>query len=134
MGHYSSCVLVCSQCPHDHADLVPYGNDTLNNSPLDDTGSDFPCKKRTGVYDISQISNIFRWACLKSLASSILMSTVADLVRPALYWAKSPQRTASRLLIHSIIGGCPSNAPGNLGNGECPDTFNSQCLKACQSI
>jgi len=26
-------------------------------------------------------------------------------------------------VIHNIISGCPSNAPGDLSNGESPDTF-----------
>jgi hypothetical protein len=35
----------------------PYGIDTLNNSPLDDSGLDFPCKQREGVYDLIQTNN-----------------------------------------------------------------------------
>ena len=34
-------------------ELVPYGNGTLNNSPLAVDGSDFPCKLRLNVFEIS---------------------------------------------------------------------------------
>jgi hypothetical protein len=36
---------------------VPYGNATLNNAPLEDSGLDFPCKQRDGVYDITRMNN-----------------------------------------------------------------------------
>ncbi|GAB7364227.1 hypothetical protein MBLNU230_g4776t1 [Neophaeotheca triangularis] len=37
----------------------PYGADTLNNSPLERDGSDFPCKQRgSGTYDITEMNNI----------------------------------------------------------------------------
>ncbi|OCK96031.1 uncharacterized protein K441DRAFT_554283, partial [Cenococcum geophilum 1.58] len=38
--------------------LVPYSNNTINNSPLNTSGSDYPYKQRLGVYTISQINNI----------------------------------------------------------------------------
>ncbi|KAK5273341.1 hypothetical protein LTR40_013892, partial [Exophiala xenobiotica] len=37
---------------------VPYGKSTLNNSPLNGDGSDFPCKQRSGVYDAEGASNV----------------------------------------------------------------------------
>ncbi len=42
---------------------VPYGVDSLNNSPLNDakpgsSGSDYPCKQRAGVYDITKMNHI----------------------------------------------------------------------------
>jgi len=37
---------------------MPYGKDTLNNNPLNNTGDDFPCKQRTSVYNILEINNI----------------------------------------------------------------------------
>jgi hypothetical protein len=35
-----------------------YGKSTLDNSPLNATGGDFPCKQRSGVYDAEGASNI----------------------------------------------------------------------------
>jgi len=35
-----------------------YGKDTLNNNPLNNIGDDYPCKQRTGVYNILEINNI----------------------------------------------------------------------------
>ena len=36
---------------------VPFGKDSLNNSPLDASGSDYPCKQRPGVYDKGSADN-----------------------------------------------------------------------------
>lgn len=38
---------------------TPFGEDTLTNSPLEDDGSDFPCKLRgSGTYDIGTMNEI----------------------------------------------------------------------------
>ena len=100
---------------------VPYGKDTLNNSPLDDSGDDFPCKQRAGVYDISEMNNIevgvpqelsFIGSAVHG-GGSCQVSVTLD---------KEPTKNSQWKVVHSIIGGCPSNATGNLpgnanGNG-----------------
>ena len=92
---------------------VPYGKDTLNSSPLDDTGDDFPCKQRTGVYDISQMNNIpvgvpqeltFTGSAVHG-GGSCQVSVTLD---------QKPTKNSQWKVIHSIIGGCPSNVTGNL--------------------
>src|ERR1700744_5620553 len=40
------------------ASPAPYGKSTLNNSPPNADGSDFPCKQRPGVYDAEGASNV----------------------------------------------------------------------------
>ena len=92
---------------------VPYGTATLNNSPLDDTGDDFPCKQRPGVYDISQMNNIpvgvpqeltFTGSAVHG-GGSCQVSVTLD---------QQPTKNSQWKVIHSIIGGCPSNVTGNL--------------------
>lgn len=92
---------------------VPYGKATLNSSPLDDTGDDFPCKQRTGVYDISQMNNIpvgvpqeltFTGSAVHG-GGSCQVSVTLD---------QKPTKNSQWKVIHSIIGGCPSNVTGNL--------------------
>ena len=92
---------------------VPYGSTTLNNSPLDDTGADFPCKQRPGVYDISQMNNIpvgvpqeltFTGSAVHG-GGSCQVSVTLD---------QKPTKNSQWKVIHSIIGGCPSNVTGNL--------------------
>ena len=92
---------------------VPYGKDTLNSSPLDDTGDDFPCKQRTGVYDITQMNNIpvgvpqeltFTGSAVHG-GGSCQVSVTLD---------QKPTKNSQWKVIHSIIGGCPSNVTGNL--------------------
>ena len=56
--------LISTTCAHLMlSQPVPFGLDTLNNSPLNNVapgaaGSDFPCKLRTGVYDITSMNNM----------------------------------------------------------------------------
>jgi hypothetical protein len=92
---------------------VPYGKDTLNSSPLDDNGDDFPCKQRTGVYDITQMNNIpvdvpqeltFTGSAVHG-GGSCQVSVTLD---------QKPTKNSQWKVIHSIIGGCPSNVTGNL--------------------
>ncbi|OCK82133.1 lytic polysaccharide monooxygenase [Lepidopterella palustris CBS 459.81] len=92
---------------------VPYGAASLNNSPLDDTGSDFPCKQRTGVYDISTMNNI---AVGVPQTLSFIGSAVhgGGSCQVSVTLDKEPTKNSQWKVIHSIIGGCPSNVTGNL--------------------
>lgn len=105
---------------------VPYGKSTLNNSPLDGKGSDFPCKQRPGVYDAEGASNIMPIGVNQTLSfigsavhggGSCQVSLTTDL---------QPTKSSKWMVIDSIIGGCPASAPGNLGedpNGSGASTF-----------
>ncbi|KAK4541086.1 hypothetical protein LTR36_008311 [Oleoguttula mirabilis] len=92
---------------------VPYGIDSLTNSPLINDGSDFPCKQRTGVYDISTMNHMpvgvpqtlsFKGGATHG-GGSCQVSVTLD---------KEPTKDSQWKTIHSIIGGCPSNVTGNL--------------------
>ncbi|EME82432.1 uncharacterized protein MYCFIDRAFT_59548 [Pseudocercospora fijiensis CIRAD86] len=95
---------------------VPYGADSLNNSPLDADGSDFPCKQRSGVYDITKMNNIavgvpqqlaFQGGATHG-GGSCQLSVTMD---------KQPTKSSKWKVIHSILGGCPNGASGN-ANGS----------------
>ncbi|CEJ80845.1 hypothetical protein VHEMI01005 [[Torrubiella] hemipterigena] len=96
---------------------VPYGKASLNNSPLDANGADFPCKQRADVYDLEGASNIYAQGSTQHLAfegssvhggGSCQVSVTTDL---------HPDKNSVWKVIKSIEGGCPAkNTKGNLGS------------------
>lgn len=92
---------------------VPFGNP--NNSPLDASGSDFPCKGPVSGGDFS--TNSYAQGSIQKLAfkgsavhggGSCQVSVTTDL---------SPTTASVWKVIKSIEGGCPAqNTEGNLGN------------------
>ncbi|KAF4584473.1 Chitin-binding, domain 3 [Ophiocordyceps camponoti-floridani] len=102
---------------------VPYGKDSLNNSPLLADGSDFPCKQRTGVYDTAGASNVYKQGSTQQLefrgsavhgGGSCQVSLTTDL---------KPTKNSVWKVIKSIEGGCPAkNQGGNMGGGAGADT------------
>lgn len=99
---------------------VPLGLRTLNNSPLEPDGSDFPCKQRTGVYELEEMNimeagNTYQVHFVGGAThggGSAQIAITTDL-------APTPQSVWK--VIHSIHGGFPNNADGNLsGNPDDP--------------
>jgi hypothetical protein len=100
----------------------PYGALTLNNSPLDATGVDFPCKLRKGVYDYTEI-NYWKAGELQSVSfigtavhggGSCQFSVTED---------EQPTESSKFKVIHSVTGGCPASAEGNLEAGQQAKVF-----------
>ena len=99
----------------------PFGKSTLNNSPLEKDGSDFPCKQRGGVYDPEGASNPM------ALGSTQPLNFVGSAVHGggscqiSITYDEKPTKDSVWKVIHSIEGGCPMrNTAGNAAGG--PDT------------
>lgn len=109
------------------AEPVPYGAGSLNNSPLEADGSDFPCKQRPDVYDAAGASNVYAQGSTQQLkfigsavhgGGSCQVSITTDL---------KPDANSVWKVIKSIEGGCPAkdtagNLPDNAG-GEVPFSY-----------
>ncbi|CAD6443655.1 6ddf54f6-8b80-4546-8d99-e3ab49dc815f [Sclerotinia trifoliorum] len=106
---------------------VPYGVDTLNSSPLAADGSDFPCKQRSGVYEVTTQNSM-------DLGGSYDLAFKGSAVhgggscQVSITYDENPTKDSTFKVIHSIIGGCPMrNIAGNNGdnaNAIDPDTYN----------
>lgn len=106
---------------------VPYGQSTLDNSPLLADGSDFPCKQRSGVYDAEGASNTMAVGSTNQLTfigsavhggGSCQVSLTTDL---------QPTKNSKWMVIKSLEGGCPADVAGNLPSNSAtaadPTTF-----------
>jgi hypothetical protein len=95
---------------------VPYGNATLNNSPLQQ-GSDYPCKQRRGVYDIVEMNH---WTAggMQTISFSGTAVHGGGSCQFSITTDLEPTQASSWKVLHSVIGGCPSDAEGNLSPGE----------------
>jgi hypothetical protein len=95
---------------------VPYGKLTLNNSPLDDTGSDFPCKQRAGVYDLTQMNY---WTAGEPQTIRFLGSAVhgGGSCQFSVSEDLQPTKSSQWRVVQSVVGGCPADVEGNLPGG-----------------
>lgn len=100
---------------------VPFGKATLNNSPL--APADFPCKQRSGVYDITKMN---QWDAGTTQVVSFMGSAVHGGGSCQFSITTDPEPTAKSQwkVIQSVIGNCPSNATGNLPSGS-PDDLSA---------
>ncbi|KAF9728570.1 hypothetical protein PMIN01_13398 [Paraphaeosphaeria minitans] len=96
---------------------VPYGQSTLNNSPLDDSGLDFPCKLRAGVYDVTRMNY---WTAGEVQTVSFIGSAVHGGGYCQFSVTNDPQPTKASQwkVVHTVVGGCPASADGNLTGGS----------------
>jgi hypothetical protein len=104
---------------------VPYGKLTLNNFPLDGAGSDFPCKLRAGVYDLTQMNY---WTAGEPQTVRFLGSAVhgGGSCQFSVSEDLQPTKSSQWKVVHSVVGGCPADVEGNLPGGptdQGADTF-----------
>ena len=122
--------LPLTQVAHAHVKIVqpvPYGAATLNTNPLEQSGSDWPCKQRPGVYDVTQ------WNTMPINSPQVLKfqgqaTHGGGACQISLTRDTPPTKDSVFKVIKSIEGGCPSTNPGNVGTdpfGYGADTFNS---------
>ncbi|KAJ4993418.1 hypothetical protein SVAN01_00966 [Stagonosporopsis vannaccii] len=90
---------------------VPYGKATINSSPL--APGDWPCKQRAGVYEVSEMN---QWNAGETKDISFIGSAVhgGGSCQFSLTTDAEPTESSQWKVIHSVVGGCPSNVTGNL--------------------
>ncbi|KAJ5280351.1 hypothetical protein N7478_005723 [Penicillium angulare] len=105
---------------------VPYGKDTLNNSPLAADGSDFPCKLRSDTYAVSE-QNVMVIGESQPLTFEGSATHGGGSCQISLTTDLTPTKDTDWQVIKSFEGGCPANVDGNLSGGATmvdPYTFN----------
>ncbi|KAK3716337.1 hypothetical protein LTR37_006487 [Vermiconidia calcicola] len=95
---------------------VPYGVDTLDNSPLHDAKlgsgeSDYPCKQRPGVYDITKMNNMAVGEP-QLLDFEGTASHGGGTCQIAVTLDKEPDHTSQFKIIQVFEGGCPTSSDG----------------------
>ncbi|KAI0571942.1 Lytic polysaccharide monooxygenase [Pyrenophora tritici-repentis] len=120
------CTLLASTLAHVMLESpVPHGRPTLNNSPLDGTGVDFPCKLRAGVYDVTQMNY---WTAGEAQTIRFIGSAVhgGGSCQFSVSEDLQPTKSSRWKVVHSVVGGCPASVEGNLLGGPASrvaDTF-----------
>lgn len=104
---------------------VPFGADTLTTSPLANAkigtpGSDFPCKQRPGVYDITAMNNM-KVGDPQKLDFKGSASHGGGTCQIAVSMDPEPTANSTWKIIQVFEGGCPIDANGNAGTH--PFTF-----------
>ena len=92
----------------------PYGKSTINNSPLDASGSDFPCKQRSGVYDDegARAKNTFAVGATVPLAFTGSAVHGGGSCQISLTKDEKPTKNSQWAVIKSMEGGCPGTDGG----------------------
>lgn len=106
---------------------VPFGVDTLNNSPL--APADFPCKQRSGVYAVSEMN---RWDAGQTKNVSFFGTAVhgGGSCQFSITTDPEPTKDSQWKVIQSIIGGCPTKKyDGNVPDGDFPANAGKPDLK-----
>ena len=93
---------------------VPYGRSSINSSPLDASGADFPCKQRPGVYEAEGADNKMAIGEDQELSFTGGATHGGGSCQVSLTTDKQPSKSSKWQVIHSIEGGCPSDASQNL--------------------
>ncbi|EOD43831.1 putative dna-directed rna polymerase protein [Neofusicoccum parvum UCRNP2] len=101
------------------AQPVPFGVSTLNNSPL---GVDYPCKQRSGVYDITTMNHM-KVGAPQTLSFTGTAIHGGGSCQLSVSLDKNPTAKSVFKVIHTIEGDCPgANAPETF-QFKIPDGF-----------
>ncbi|KAF2202691.1 hypothetical protein GQ43DRAFT_501137 [Delitschia confertaspora ATCC 74209] len=107
LGFSAITTLIHSVSPHMIlASPIPYGLSTINNSPLEASGGDFPCKQRPGVYAITSVNNI-SFGSPQTLSFSGSAVHGGGSCQLSLSKDTEPTKESVFKVILSIEGGCP---------------------------
>jgi hypothetical protein len=100
----------------------PYGRSSLNNSPLEASGSDFPCKQRGGVYDLEGASNVYALGSTNPLKFTGQAVHGGGSCQVSITYDAQPNKNSVWKVIKSIEGGCPARGEaGNMGDNAGAD-------------
>ena len=100
---------------------VPFGVDSLDNSPLEDAfPGNYPCKQRTGVYDITTM-NFMKVGDPQELSFEGSASHGGGTCQIAVSLDTEPTPNSTFKIIQVFEGGCPVSSDGNTGTH--PFTF-----------
>ncbi|KAL8866419.1 MAG: hypothetical protein Q9174_006315 [Haloplaca sp. 1 TL-2023] len=94
---------------------VPYGAKTLNTNPLLEDGSDYPCKQREGVYEVSKV-NVMPIGQPQTISFKGQATHGGGTCQVSLTTDTPPTKDSVFRVIKTIEGGCPSTNPGNVGD------------------
>ena len=96
---------------------APYtANGVLENGPLQESGADFPCKMTSGQYTPPASKNVIPIGATQKLELFGGATHNGGSCQISLTKDPKPTKNSKWMVIHSEMGGCPSNAPGNKGN------------------
>ena len=105
---------------------IPFGSP--NNSPLDPSGSDFPCKVGSGGSGSYDLKTMNEWSVGSTQTLNFTGTAVhgGGSCQLSVTTDKIPSPSSVWKVIHSFEGGCPANTGGNLnedGSGGGPAAF-----------
>ncbi|KAI4865361.1 lytic polysaccharide monooxygenase [Hypoxylon rubiginosum] len=101
---------------------APFDPSALNNSPLDASGSDFPCKFGNGYSATGGETNSYELGSSQTLSFTGQATHGGGSCQVAITYDESPTKDSVFKVIHSIEGGCPAkDTSGNLGDSADAD-------------
>ncbi|KAI1214966.1 lytic polysaccharide monooxygenase [Annulohypoxylon truncatum] len=101
---------------------APFDPSALNNSPLDASGSDFPCKFGSGYSATGGTTNTFALGSKQTLSFVGQATHGGGSCQVSITYDTTPTKDSKWKVIHSIEGGCPAKGvSGNMGDSADAD-------------